>query len=76
MDCEHLGGSGMSNCPMACCQESSHVLAAPAIFVMREPATICLLSLAMTAPSNFVGTELVQSFAPPSPPPRTPLQSL
>jgi hypothetical protein len=73
MDCEHHGGSSMSSCSVACCQESSHALATPAIFVMPEPATICLPSPATTAPSNFAATEFVQSFAPPSPPPRTPL---
>ncbi|MGA2300028.1 MAG: hypothetical protein ABSG77_04955 [Candidatus Acidiferrum sp.] len=76
MDCEHHGGSGLSNCSMACCQENSQILATPAIFVMPEPATICLPSKATTAPSNFAATEFVQSFAPPSPPPRMPLLSL
>jgi len=76
MDCEHHGGSGMSNCSMVCCQESRHILATPAIFVMPEPATICLSSLVTTARSNFAATEFEQSFAPPSPPPRTSLLSL
>jgi len=76
MDCEHRGESGVSDCSMACCQESSQILAPPAIFVMPEPATIGLPSLATTAPSNFAATEFAQSFEPLSPPPRTPLLSL
>jgi hypothetical protein len=73
MDCEHHGGSSMSSCSVACCQESSHTLAAPAIFMMPEPITIGQPSEVTTAAGNFAATESVQSFAPPSPPPRTPL---
>jgi hypothetical protein len=76
MECEHRGGGGMSECSMACCHDGSQILATTAIFVMPEPATICLPSLATTAPSNFAATESVPSFAPPSPPPRTLLCSL
>ena len=71
MDCEHHGTSGMSNCPMACCQQSSHTLATPAIFVMPESVAICLPSLVTTAPSSFAATEFAQSLEPLSPPPRT-----
>jgi len=76
MDCEHHGASGMSSCPMACCPENSHPLAAPAIFVMPEAITICLPSPATTAPNNFAATEFAHFFEPLSPPPRMPLFSL
>ncbi len=75
MDCENRGGSGMTNCSMACCHERSQILVTPAIFVMPEPATICLPPLATIALSNFAATEFVQSFEPLSPPPRTSLFS-
>jgi len=73
MDCQHHGGSGMSNCSMACCQESSHTLATPAIFVMPEPTTIGQPSEATLATGNFAATGFVQSFAPLTPPPRRPV---
>lgn len=76
MDCEHHGGSGMSDCSMACCHESGHILATPAIFVMPAPATVCQPSEARTAASSFAPTEFAQSFEPLSPPPRTLLFSL
>jgi len=77
MDCGHHGRSGMANCSMACyCQEGIHILATPAIFVMPAPAIIGQPSEAATAASNFAPTEFVQSFPPPSPPPRRPLLSL
>ncbi len=75
-DCAHHGASGMSNCSMACCQESSHTLAAPAIFVMPEPTTIKQPSEATLAAGNFAATGFAQSFEPLSPPPRTPAFSL
>src|SRR5271157_2606442 len=76
MDCEHHGASGMSSCPMACCQESSHVLATPAVFVMPEPTTIGQPSEATPAAGNFAATGFARSFEPLSPPPRTALLSL
>jgi hypothetical protein len=76
MHCEHRGGSGLSDCSMACCQENSHVLAAAAIFVMPEPATIAQPSEARAAASNLATTESMQSSEPLSPPPRTPPCSL
>ncbi len=76
MDCAHHGGSGMANCSMSCCHERSQILAAPAIFVTPEPATIGQPSEATIAAGTFAPKEFVQSFAPPSPPPRTPLVSL
>ncbi len=72
MGCTGHGASGMSNCPIACCQESSHTLAPAAIFVMPEPVRIGQPSEATLAAGNFAATEFVQSFPPPSPPPRTP----
>jgi len=72
MGCTGHGASGMSNCPMACCQESSHTLAPAAIFVMPEPIAICLPSLVTTALTSFAATGFAQSLEPLSPPPRTP----
>src|SRR5208337_623054 len=73
MDCEHHGGSGTSDCSRACCHESGHILATPAIFVMPAPATIGQPSEARKAASNLAATESMESFEPLSPPPRTPL---
>ena len=76
MSCEHHGASGMSSCPMSCCPEKGHTLAAPAIFVMPEATAICLPSPTTTAPNNFAAHEFAQFFEPLSPPPRMPLFSL
>ena len=76
MDCGHHGESGVANCSMACCHESSQILATPTIFVMPAPATMGQPSEARTAASSFAPTEFVQSSEPLSPPPRTPLFSL
>jgi hypothetical protein len=42
---------------------------------MPEPVTIGQPSEATIAAGNFAATEFAQSFAPPSPPPRTSLLS-
>ncbi|HXR33758.1 MAG TPA: hypothetical protein VN830_08625 [Verrucomicrobiae bacterium] len=76
MDCEHHGGSDMSNCSTACCHESSHTLASSAIFVMPGPVTIDQPREAMIEVGSFAPAEFVQSFEPLSPPPRTLLFSL
>lgn len=76
MDCEHhnrgsKGHSGMMNCWMSCCPESSHGFVAAVIFVLPETAAIALPMQTLDAPSEFASSEFVQAFEPPSPPPRT-----
>lgn len=70
VNCEHHGGSGLSDCPMDCCRESSPTLAPSAVFVIPEPAKIDQPCEATIAAETFAATEFVQSFAPPTPPPR------
>ena len=76
MDCEHHSGSGMAECSLSCCQESSHALTTALIFVLPEPAAVSEPAHAASAPAQFGSTEAAPSFDPPSPPPRTSLVSL
>ncbi len=76
MHCEHHGGTGMTNCAMACCHESNPSLTTAVIFVLPDPASISQPARAMAAPANFAPTEFLQSFEPLSPPPRIALFSL
>ncbi len=74
MNCEH--GNGLADCAMSCPHETSAPLAAAVIFVVPEPAVLSQPGRNVAAPAEFVATEFVPSFEPPSPPPRASLFSL
>lgn len=76
IDCEHHSGSGVANCSMSCCHQSSPSLTTAAIFVLPDPVGISQPASVMAGSSNFAPTEFSQSFEPLSPPPRIALFSL
>jgi hypothetical protein len=77
-DCEHHGSaqSGMMNCSMSCCPDSSRSLAPGIIFMLPAPTMISSGTLATAAPQQISAVRLVPSFEPPSPPPRITYLSL
>jgi len=77
-DCDHHSSnqSGIMNCSLSCCQESSPSLTAGIIFVLPAPTMISYRILATDAPQQISAAGLVPSFEPPSPPPRTTSLSL
>jgi hypothetical protein len=76
MTCEHHGGNRLSQCKMACCQESSQVVTAGVIFLLPDPASISEPQTAMDLTASFAPWEFPQSVEPLSPPPRVVLTSL
>jgi hypothetical protein len=76
MDCEHYGGSAIANCSMSCSHESGPFLTTAVIFVLPDPVDIFRPDSSTGGPATLSQTEFVQSFEPPSPPPRIALFSL
>ena len=76
MDCEHHGDNTLMVCSMSCCHQSSSSLTTAVIFLLPEPAIVSRPAVALASPSNLAPPEFVQSFDPPSPPPRTLISSL
>lgn len=71
MQCGHSGGGSMMNCGMACCHEQAHHFVASIQFLLPVPVVISQPQQA--APSALARdfAEILPSFDPLSPPPRT-----
>lgn len=75
-NCEHHGKGGFIACSMSCCHESGSSLTTAVIFLLPPTAIVSQPAAALASPVSFAPMAFVQSFDPPSPPPRTPLFSL
>lgn len=76
INCDHHHGNGIPDCSMSCAKETNPPLAAGVIFVLPEPEILSQPSPVLSAATEFVATEFVQSIEPLSPPPRASLFSL
>ncbi len=76
MNCEHHGGSALPDCSMSCSHEASPPFATAVIFVLPEPSVLSQPDQGIAMPPKLVTTEFVQSFEPPSPPPRASVYSV
>jgi len=73
-ECEHSRGAGMAACSLSCChEEDASLVVNSGVYVLPEPARIAApaetVSLAVAAKHE----EVLQAFAPPSPPPKSSL---
>jgi hypothetical protein len=73
-ECEHTKGAGMAACTMSCCHEQSSSVVSSAVYVLPEPAVLALPAKTLNPTDVMSYEEVLQSFAPPSPPPKTSLQ--
>ncbi len=76
MDCGHGKHAGLAACEMKCCHDAGTTFVAAVIFVMPEPMKITAPAEASDAREKAQAVIASILFAPPSPPPRTPLFSL
>lgn len=70
MECEHPRSAGMTACSMSCCRDQSSSVVSNSVYVLPEPVVV-------SVPAETVGpavaaehNEVLQVFAPPSPPPK------
>jgi hypothetical protein len=73
MECEHSRGAGMAACTMSCCHEQSASLVSSTVYVLPEPAVISLPAETPRPTIAVKHEEILQVFAPPSPPPKAPV---
>lgn len=74
--CEHHSNTGLIACSMSCCHQTTSSLTTAVIFLLPEPAIVSRPAVALASPSSLAPPEFVQSFDPPSPPPRALISSL
>ncbi len=70
MNCAHQSGSGITSCSMSCCREGSTSLVTAVIFVLSAPSSLSRPAGSFTSSVSAAPSESVQSFQPPSPPPK------
>src|SRR5208283_1479730 len=73
MECEHSPSAGMA-CSMSCCHEDGASLVSSGVYVLPERVRISSPAETMSLAAAVKHDEVLQVFAPPSPPPESTLQ--
>jgi hypothetical protein len=70
MECEHPRGAGMVACSMSCCHKEGASLVSSSVYVLPESVEISALPETVNSTAALKYEEVLQVFAPPSPPPK------
>ncbi|HEY1470655.1 MAG TPA: hypothetical protein VGF61_16555 [Candidatus Acidoferrum sp.] len=73
MECEHSRGAGMTPCSVSCCHQEGTSLVSGGMYVLPEPLGISAPTESVSMSVAVKHDEVLQVFAPPSPPPKTSL---
>jgi len=72
MECEHPRGAGVA-CSMSCCHKEGASLVSSSVYVLPEPVEISAPPETVNSTVALKHEEVLQVFAPPSPPPKSSL---
>jgi len=70
MECEQHCGRGILNCSMSCCHEQGASLMSGTPYVLPAPPAVSLPAETLNSSVAAECEEVLQVFAPPSPPPK------
>jgi hypothetical protein len=70
LECEHPRGAGMVACSMSCCHKEGASLVSSSVYVLPESVEISALPETVNSTAVLKYEEVLQVFAPPSPPPK------
>ena len=76
MQCDHSSTGSTMHCAMSCCHEQPRSFTASIQFVLPDPPAVLVPARSLEATSRFELTQVLYSFDPLSPPPRTSFLSL
>jgi hypothetical protein len=72
-ECQHSQGAGMAACSMSCCREEGASVVSSGVYVLPEPVRISAPAETVNSTVALKHDEVLQVFAPPSPPPKASL---
>jgi hypothetical protein len=70
MECGHSQSAGIAACTMSRCHDQASSLVGSTVYVLPTPAVSALPAKTLRAAASVKYEEILQIFAPPSPPPR------
>jgi hypothetical protein len=73
MECEHSRSAGMTACSMSCCHEEGASVVRSSVYVLPAPAAVFVPAETVSLRIAVKHDEVLQVFAPPSPPPKASL---